>query len=302
VTAVVETAPASACAWCGRELGADAARAGGAASCPACGVETTDPWPSDTDLDAAYSSWYRPDSGRFSGPGDVVLGWSRRRLAHRLDEIAPAGPILDVGCGPGALLDALHGIGREATGLERTSNREDVLEVGIEDMTGDWAGIVFWHSLEHLRAPRAALESAASMLVPGGALVIATPNAGSLQAKAFGEKWFARDYPRHLVHIPRRSLIDSLKSLGLTPHHVSGWRGGQIVFGWLHGLVGAAPPHLSLYDAIRRPAAREQAISPGQRALALAQGAVLLPLAAVLSLVEVALGRGGTTYVEAARV
>ncbi len=265
-------------------------------------METTDPWPSDADLEAAYADWYRPDSGRFTGPLDRVLSWSRRRLAHRLDDIAPAGPILDVGSGPGILLDELHALGRPATGLERRSTREDVLEAEIADVAGNWAGVVFWHSLEHLPAPRAALEKAAALLVPQGILVLAVPNASSLQARAFGGEWFARDYPRHLVHIPRTSLLDALTSLGLKPGRVSGWRGGQVLFGWLHGLVRTVPPHLSLYDAIRRPEAREQALSPGARALALAIAVPALPLAVLMTAVEVALGRGGTTYVEASRV
>jgi SAM-dependent methyltransferase len=302
VTAVLETAAAGACAWCGLALGPDAPRRAGAAVCPACGVETTDPWPSDADLEAAYASWYRPDAGRFSGPGDALLGRARRRLARRHDRIAPPGPILDVGSGPGVLLDALHELGREATGLERTSTREDVLEQEIGEVRGPWAGVVFWHSLEHLRAPGAALEAAAALLVPDGVLVLAVPNASSLQARVFGREWFARDYPRHLVHIPRSSLIARLKSLGLRPGRVSGWRGGQVVFGWLQGLVRSVPPHLSLYDAIRRPEARERALGAPARLLAIVLGVVLLPIAVVLAALEVASGRGGTTYVEAARV
>ena len=302
MTAVAETAPAKACAWCGAAFPPDTDRSAGAAACAACGVQTTDPWPSDADLAAAYADWYRPDSGRFTGPLDRVLSWSRRRLAHRLDEIAPEGPILDVGSGPGVLLDELGALGRPATGLERQSTRPDVLEAEVGDVTGDWAGVVFWHSLEHLPAPRVALEEATALLVPDGVLVLAVPNTESLQARAFGGKWFARDYPRHLVHIPRASLLATLTSLGLKPSRVSGWRGGQVLFGWLHGLVGAVPPHLSLYDAIRRPEARERALSPAARLLALVIAVPALPVAALMTVIEIVLGRGGTTYVEAFRV
>jgi hypothetical protein len=80
---------------------------------------------------------------------------------------------------------------------------------------------------------------------------------------------------------------------------VSYWRGGQVVFGWLHGLTGLLPGHPSLYDAVRRPEARSGGMSAAGRAATLLAGAVLLPLAALLAAVEVALRRGGTVYVEA---
>jgi hypothetical protein len=64
-------------------------------SCSHRGVANTDPWPTEAELDAAYRSWYRPASGRFSGIGDAVLRRTRSRLARRLDRIAPPGPVLD---------------------------------------------------------------------------------------------------------------------------------------------------------------------------------------------------------------
>ena len=99
------------------------------------------------------------------------------------------------------------------------------------------------------------------MLAPGGVLVVAVPNAGSLQARLLGERWLALDLPRHLVHLPAEALLERLRSLGLTVERVSFWRGGQVVFGWLHGLVGALPGRPDLYDAIRRPEARSRPIS-----------------------------------------
>lgn len=67
----------------------------------------------------------------------------------------------------------------------------------------------------------------------------------------------ALDLPRHLVHLPSAALIDRLRSLGLAVERISYWRGGQVVFGWLHGLVGMLPGHPDLYDAIRRPEAQQ---------------------------------------------
>lgn len=286
------------CAWCGAPRSESEPR-GGRRRCLACGVSSTDPRPSPADLDRAYSGPYRPAAGRFGGFGDALLRRSRGALARRLDRIAPPGRVLDVGAGDGALLDALRGVGREALGLERGSGRPDMTAAGLEAIEGEWAAVVFWHSLEHLPEPSAALRHAAALLVPGGVLIVAVPNSDSLQARAFGDRWFALDLPRHLVHLTAAALQARLRGLGLRLERVSYVRGGQVVFGWLDGLVGALPGRPSLYDAIRRPAARFHPLSRGRRLAALLAALVLLPLAVAAAAAEVALRRGGTVYVEA---
>lgn len=286
------------CAWCGTSL-REARPLEGRRRCPACGVSTTDPRPSEAELDRAYAGAYRPAAGRFSGFGDALLRRARGSLARRLDRIAPPGRILDVGAGDGALLDALRRAGREAVGVERRSNRPDVVEADLDDLEGSWAAVVFWHSLEHLPEPGAALERAAALLGPGGVLVVAVPNSASLQAQAFGQRWFALDLPRHLVHLTAAALLQRLRGLGLSLERVSYLRGGQVVFGWLDGLVGTLPGLPGLYDAIRRPQARFHPISAGRRLATLLAAVVLLPFAAAAAAIEVALRRGGTVYVEA---
>ena len=286
------------CAWCGSPFDERARPLNGRRLCPSCGVATTDPWPDDEALESAYADWYRPAAGRFVGPGDRILRRARGVLARRVSRIAPAGPVLDVGAGDGALLDALRTQGRDAIGLERHSTRSDVRTGDLDDLDGRFAAIVFWHSLEHLPEPGRALERAAELLLPDGLLVIALPNAASLQARLFGDEWLALDLPRHLVHVPAGALLARLRALGLRVQRVSHVRGGQVVFGWLHGLVGLLPGSPDLYDAIRRPAARRDAAPAPARAAAIGAGAVLLPAAVLLASVEAVLRRGGSVYVE----
>lgn len=295
------TATAERCAWCERPLDGNAQRRAGRVLCPACGAATTDPWPSDRDLERAYAAWYRPPSGRFTGVGDRLLARTRARLAGRIERIAPLGPILDVGAGDGTLLEALHAAGRQATGLEREPARPDMRSLDLTDVQAGWAAIVFWHSLEHLRNPGVAIRQAAERLLDGGVLVISVPNAASLQARAFGDRWFALDLPRHLVHLPAEALLEGLREAQLSVTRVSYARGGQVVFGWLHGLVGALPGRPDLYDAIRRREARRRPMPPWRRAQALAAATILWPGAVMAAMVEIAARRGGTIYVEARR-
>ena len=190
-------------------------------------------------------------------------------------------------------------VGREAVGLERGATAGGaVIDASVTDLSGPFAAVVFWHSLEHLRAPSAALAAAVARLAPGGVVAVAIPNAESLQAGAFGDRWLALDLPRHLTHIPASALRERLRSLGLEPVRESHLRGGQVAFGWLHGLVGAVTG-VGLYDAIRRGDARSATVAPRRRALALAAALPLLPAALALAGVEAALRRGGTVYIEA---
>jgi SAM-dependent methyltransferase len=289
------------CAWCGASL-RDGKRLPGRTRCTTCGTATTDPWPSPYELEAAYGDWYRPADGRFSGIGDAILRRTRARLSKRVDEIAPPGPVLDVGAGDGALLTALHALGRDAIGLERGANGHDIREGDLSaEEAGAWAAIVFWHSLEHLPEPGDAIDAAIRLLMPQGVVIVAVPNSASLQARLFGDRWLALDLPRHLVHLTATALLERMRAGGLRVERVSYLRGGQVVFGWLHGLVGLLPGQPSFYDAIRRPAARSTPMSLPVRWPTLAVGALLLPFAALASLVEISLRRGGTVYVEARR-
>jgi len=258
--------------------------------------------PDEEELERAYAGWYRPAGGRFAGVGDTLLRRLRCRLATRLDRISPPGPVLDVGAGDGALLDALGSRGREAVGLDRKASHPAVRELELAEVEGDWAAVVFWHSLEHLPNAGATLGRAVAMLEPGGVLVVAMPNATSLQARLFARRWFALDIPRHLVHVPSLALLDRLRQLGMEIERVSYLRGGQVVFGWLAGFIACLAGRPSLYDAIRRPEAREAPLGAAQRIAVLCAAILLLPLAVLCAGVEAALGRGGTVYVEARNV
>jgi SAM-dependent methyltransferase len=291
-----------ACVWCGTPFGDDAVRRSGLIRCARCGAATSDPWPSDEELSDAYGAWYRPESGRrFGVLGDELLRRTRGSLAARLDAIAPPGPVLDVGAGDGTLIDALARRGRAATGLERAAARADLRHEPIEMMEGEWAAIVFWHSLEHLPEPGEAIRHASRLLAPGGVVVVAVPNGASLQARAFGDRWLHLDRPRHLVHLTADALTSGLERHGLKVERVSSVRGGQVVIGWLDGLVGSLPGGLNLYQALRRPEARSVPLSRRQRVASIVAAIVLLPVAAAAGVAEVALRRSGTIYVEASR-
>lgn len=295
----------AACPWCGAPTAQAFPSGTRRIRCAGCGVQLTWPWPAPAELDAAYASWYRPDGGRFSGPGDAVLRATRSMTARTVDRIAPPGVVIDVGAGDGHLLDALHRRGREVVGLERdadASTRPDLRDEALDELerpAGGAAAIVLWHVVEHLPEPRQAVREAARLLRPGGVLVLACPNADSRQARAFGDRWLAWDLPRHLVHFTPRALEDGLRAEGFEIRRRGHLRAGQSVFCALHGLVGRVPGAGDLYDAVRRPAARQAPLNGLRRAWTAAVAGALLPVAALAALVEAREGRGASIYLEA---
>jgi len=223
-------------------------------------------------------------------------------MARRIDEVAPPGRILDVGAGEGTLIDAMTLLGRAAEGIERSSDHPAIRNLDLDEVQDEFAAVVFWHSLEHLGEPRQAIRQAARLLAPGGVLVIAVPDYGSLQSRTFADEWLHLDLPRHLVHLRSDSLLRGLDEDGLKPESVSRTRAGQEVIGWLDGLVGCLPGDLDLYQSLRRRSARRIDIGSGRRTASVLAGVILFPLALVCAAVELFSRRTGTVYVEARNV
>lgn len=291
------------CAWCGhRFCGGDDHRPG-RIRCDRCGVATTSPWPSDEQLAAAYAAWRRPEAGLFSRIRDAVLRRTRLALVDHLRWMLPRGPVLDVGARDGMLVRAFRQRGRAAIAVAPYASGSDpqVRAFEFADMTGSWSGVIFWHSLEQLRQPVQALRHAAALLVPGGVLLVAVPNAASLQARLFGDRWLALDLPRHLVHLTPAALLAQIEDLGFRIERVSYLRGGHVLFGWLHGIVGWLPGHPDLAGSIRRGQTQPTARNLAFRLYVLAAALIALPLALIGAAVEVTTRSGGTIYVEARR-
>jgi len=75
--------------------------------------------------------------------------------------------------------------------------------------------ITLWQVVEHLSDPCETLKTAAEKLLPGGILVVSTPNPEAFQFKIMGARWPHVDAPRHLNLIPKEVLVDFLKRYDL---------------------------------------------------------------------------------------
>jgi SAM-dependent methyltransferase len=272
--------------------------------CTSCGTRVTEGEPPAPE--AYETGQYSEAQPRGAGSIDRIQAAVARQPVRFLQRagLAPGAQVLDVGAGPGRLVEALATAGYDARGIEpsrrstaiahqrgRAVERRPLLE--HSDSALDAA--VMWHVLEHLDDPPAALATVRTWLRPGGLILVGVPNAASLQAEIAGDDWFHWDVPRHRVHFTadgvRRLLGRSGFDVLRTHHFVV----EQNVIGmWMAmltrlGMRPAFPFHFLKRNIDARP--RDMALT--------ALGVPLLPGAALIEGAATLMRRGGTVAVVA---
>jgi SAM-dependent methyltransferase len=272
--------------------------------CASCGSAVTDGGPPSAD--AYESGQYRLERPRMAGP---VAAFQRFVARQPVRFLARAGlqrgdRVLDVGAGPGRLVQALNDAGFDASGIE-PSKRSVALahqaNVPVErrslyehaDARLDAA--VLWHVLEHLDDPPAALVTVRGWVRPGGLVLVGVPNLASLQAEIAGEGWLHLDAPRHRVHFTsdglRRLLVRSGFEIVRTHHLVLEQNVHAMWFAMLSRL--GVRPGFPFHFLKRNIDAR------GRDLALTALGLPLIPVAALLEAGAAVTRRGGTVAVVA---
>ncbi len=206
--------------------------------CPECGLVFQEPPPSP---EAMASLYYFSDelAGRLETDLRVVASKRAREKRSLLDEagVRPGGRTLDVGCSTGAWLEVARDAGWQPIGIEIGDAFAQVARGrGFEAHTGtlaevapglephSFALITFWDVLEHLPEPRAALEQAAGLLAPGGAIALTFPNVAGLYPQATLRLlarrtgiWEYPEVPAHLYDFSPSTAAGLLGRAGLEP-------------------------------------------------------------------------------------
>ncbi len=235
---------------------------------------------------------------------------SRVRLAMRL--LPAGGQTLDIGCGRGLYLRMLKERGYQVRGTELFAGTagpvDPELPIDLGEVTpgrypdASFDLISIWHVLEHLPTPDITLEACARALKPSGALLIAVPNYGSIQARFGGEHWFHLDLPRHIFQFTQPTLERLLAEHGFA---IERWHTGQWEmdpFGLLQTLLNRLGlRHNALFDTLRNDTAVKHDLSPLYRVTMLMLFPVGMALALPVSLLFRLLGRAGTLIVIARR-
>ncbi|MEE8410360.1 MAG: class I SAM-dependent methyltransferase [Myxococcota bacterium] len=197
--------------------------------CTSCGMLATDDNLEPAQL-LSYYAYGGSDAGsRFRALLEPLMRALRRRRTRTVTQLrATPGKILDVGCGRGVIIKALAEAGWDVYGTELDAGiaataRDalgDRIQIGpleaIDLPEGSFDVVTFWHVLEHLQDPRAALERARALVSPTGAVLVSVPNADSWQARWFGRHWLHLDVPRHRWHFSDETLLALAHRTGLS--------------------------------------------------------------------------------------
>ncbi len=200
------------------------------AACRGCGTHRLFPEPDGVVLEEFNDgSGY---DGAF-GMREEMLAQHDRSL-RALERRVPAGRLLDVGCGPGFLLEAACARGWSTVGVDPSAfavarARKEGFEAHegmLEDVDlapASFDALALLQVVEHMTDPRPLLAACHRLLRPGGALLVATPNPRSLLARAKGERFNYWIPPVHCAWYTPRALARLLDGNGFRTVRRSTW-------------------------------------------------------------------------------
>jgi SAM-dependent methyltransferase len=155
----------------------------------------------------------------------------RDKLLDLAQKYFPAGPVIDVGCGGGAVINRLdkkyipYGIevSRQLSGMAQkiAEARGGMVFcgnalLGLDSFENDFfTAAIMSAYLEHETAPREVLQNIRRILKPGAPLVIKVPNYGCINRMVTQKKWCGFRYPDHVNYWTPKTLKQIIGDTGL---------------------------------------------------------------------------------------
>ncbi len=178
--------------------------------------------------DRYFTEATRSDTGGYTdyAAQEAPLRATFRRLLRVLHQRGRlGGELLEVGCGFGYLLDEAQpyftrrtGTDYSARALQVARGHADALYCGGVDAVPQgqtFDCVMSVHVIEHVHRPQLFLAQLLERLRPGGLLLIATPDAGSLWRSLMGRRWPSYKLPEHLLYLDRHTLPRLLLQCGV---------------------------------------------------------------------------------------
>jgi SAM-dependent methyltransferase len=174
-----------------------------------------------------------------------------RRIINKF--IGSTGTLLDVGCASGAFLRLMRESGWRVAGVEPSESQfqrasaalgpgADIQQCVLQEasLQANFDLVTMWDVLEHVTNPREFLALAASLLRPGGCLVLNVPRIDSVAARLLGRHWPVL-LAEHLNYFTVPSLRICGEAAGLALAH-AGQRPAAFSLGYI--LFRASQHHI----------------------------------------------------------
>jgi len=181
-----------------------------------------------------YTKGYFTGGERFSGYNNyeknkkIILGNFRPIIQEIKKYLSPYGKHLDIGSAFGYLLELTQNEGFDPYGIEPSRFAAKIAQKKFGNRIvnstfekaqfpkNSFSLITMFDVVEHLNSPAKAFKKVASLLAPGGLLVIWTCDQGSFFARLCGSFWHFYTAPQHLFVFNKHVLASFLKKAGLT--------------------------------------------------------------------------------------
>lgn len=135
--------------------------------------------------------------------------------------------VLDIGCGSGLMVYALHLAGvRSVVGVDPFTQDHsfgggaEIRRSSLADVQGAWDLIMLHHSLEHVPDPVAEMRLVIERLAPGGRVLVRIPTVTGEAFERYGAAYYGLDAPRHVTMFSREGFRAMCERLGLRVRHV----------------------------------------------------------------------------------
>jgi SAM-dependent methyltransferase len=203
------------------------------ARCDGCGVHYLYPRLTVAAAEEIYRqpSYYEGGSSGYREGGytsqEPALRATFRRLLVNLEKRGlTGGQLLEIGCGHGYLLDEARSFfdrrfgtefSPEIAAIARTYDAE-VFAGGIEQVPAGlkFNCIVATQVIEHVYDPLLFVRQMAERTLPGGHIVLATPDIGGVLRKIMGRRWPSFKTPEHVVYFSFETLSALMRQAGVT--------------------------------------------------------------------------------------
>ena len=208
--------------------------------CGACGVVFVYPAPKAEDVRKIYE-----DDQYFSSHYSEIDIWEKRSGDFRqkplmtlsalarissIDRKTECGPgrvrFLEIGSSYGVLLEVAKWYGWQVFGIETNRRLAELskarglnviggdFEDALPSLPHDFDVVALYHVIEHLTDPTRAIRQIYDILVPGGMVVIQTPNVESRAFQIQKTQWEYFKPPEHLFYFSLNSIRHVLETAG----------------------------------------------------------------------------------------
>lgn len=198
--------------------------------CYSCNFYYLSPRPTEASMLQLYS-----EEAYFEGEGngynsyleqEMALRATFRRLMMNMKRnCLTGGTLLEIGCGYGYLLEEAKNFYRIRVGTDFSSQAVEqarrranhIYQGGIEQIpSGEkFDCIIATQVIEHVYQPKTFLKQLSNHLLPGGKILIATPNMGSFWRYMMGHRWPSFKIPEHVLYFDKKSLSTLMRQVGL---------------------------------------------------------------------------------------